>query len=51
MESFYRIAEMVAADSGDTGLLPPTDFVTEEEEERPTGNRSHFSQLIPRDSR
>ena len=54
MESFYRIAEMVAADSGDTGL-PPTDFVTEkereEEEERPTGDRSHFSQLRPRDSR
>ena len=53
MESFYRIAEMVAADSGDTGL-PPTDVVTvekEEKEERPTGNRSHFSQLRPRDSR
>ena len=35
--------------------LPPTDFVMEEEEEeeeeRPTGNRSHFSQLRPRDSR
>ena len=36
----------------------PTDFVTEEKEEeeeeeekRPTGNRSHFSQLRPRDSR
>ena len=50
MESFYRIAEMEALLPSATDCADRPDRLTDCGTERPTGNRSHFSQLRPRDS-